>query len=328
MMGEFAQYCSQLIATIRGSKAYLVRLRRHRCIPLHKAAGCESPAFCKILVDACPKSVVTQRRQLGGGLPIHRACFMGRLDTVKFLYEQYPESIFTHAERSGYLPIHKAVQGHLGRDQIEIVKFLLTVDQDAAKREVEALDSTRSRDHGQLALHLLCHLDRSLDVAKVLFDAYPNAVYVKGRNDKTPLTIEPSKSGIARYLKGQMKIVSKLRKSPEPDEQGRSTVHRALMQGASLGAIKLLVQEDPSSLGVVDDTGSTPLHYACGRGMVDKIQYLLSTNHAHLVGVRDGGGKLPIQLLVECGEVDHESAGFVGAVWRLLREFPETVSGI
>ncbi|EJK44008.1 hypothetical protein THAOC_37492 [Thalassiosira oceanica] len=243
------------------------------CIPLHKAAGCESPAFCKILVDAHPKSVATQRRQLGGGLPIHRACFMGRLSTVKFLYEQYPESIFTHAERSGYLPIHKAVQGHLGRDQIEIVKFLLTVDQDAAKREVVALDSTRSRDHGLLSLHLLCHLDRSLDVAKVLFDAYPQAVYVKGRNDRTPLAIEPSKSGIARYLKGQMNHVSELRKSPELDGLGRSTVHRALMQGASLGAIKLLVQDDPSALGVVDDMGvdTAPLRVRAGHGRQDPV---------------------------------------------------------
>ena len=312
---------------IEAQKFSLVRLRRRRrCIPLHKAAGCESPAFCKILVDAHPRSVATQRRQLGGGLPIHRACFMGRLETVRFLYEQYPESIFTHAERSGYLPIHKAVQGHIGRDQIDIVRFLLAVDHDAAKREVLASDPTRSPDHGHLALHLLCHLDRSLDVAKVLFDAYPNAVYVKGRDDKTPLTIEPSKSGIVGYLKGQMKIVSELRKSPGLDERGRSTVHRALMKGASLGAIKLLVQDDSSALGVVDDTGSTPLHYACGQGMVDKIHYLL--NHANLVGVRDGGGNLPIQLLVECCEVDHGSAGFVGAVWRMLSEFPETVFGM
>ena len=62
---------------------------------------------------------------------------------------------------------------------------------------------------------------------------------------------------------------------------------------------------------------------ACARGAVEIVQYLVEVR-AHLVGERDGDGKLPIQLLVESG-VDHESADFVGAVWRLLREFPETV---
>ena len=73
-------------------------------LPIHIAAAWHlSLDFCRILIEAYPGS----ERMTGnlGFLPFHFACACNTLDTVKYFYQLYPESINV-ADNGGAHPIH------------------------------------------------------------------------------------------------------------------------------------------------------------------------------------------------------------------------------
>lgn len=113
----------------------------------------------------------------GGSLPIHYACYHGRLDTVKYLLELYPESanVRCGAGRCD------------GNEKAEIIRFLLSKCPDGAEKVTD--------DEGrQLPLHVACDAsnarDMNLKAVQLLCDAYPEAVFIEdGEEDSPPLDI-------------------------------------------------------------------------------------------------------------------------------------------
>ena len=110
-------------------------------LPMHIAAKCQGPSFCKVLVEGYPESL-----RLGNeddALPFHLSCQFGSLDTVKYLFESDRECI-NCMTRSGFYPIHQAVFKLERNDddfddeddnkQLEIVKFLLQSDPECASK--------------------------------------------------------------------------------------------------------------------------------------------------------------------------------------------------
>jgi len=125
-----------------------------------------------------------------------------------------------------------------------------------------------------------------------------------------------------------------------------------------LGAVKLLVQADPStiqtpanhgslplriaaseyecpivikylldlnigSLLVADNWGDTPLHWACLAARYDVIEMLLTRYNNAPVATRNLDGDLPIQQLLDYDDDDQESAGYASCIFLLLRASPE-----
>ena len=51
-------------------------------LPIHLALGCRSTGFCRVLIDAYPQSLRVGTNY--GSLPIHEACRAGEVDTILY----------------------------------------------------------------------------------------------------------------------------------------------------------------------------------------------------------------------------------------------------
>ena len=58
---------------------------------LHHAVRYQSPDFCKLLIDTNPDLVRTAH--ISGWLPFYSACSGGNVETAKYLYHIFPESV-------------------------------------------------------------------------------------------------------------------------------------------------------------------------------------------------------------------------------------------
>jgi len=147
-----------------------------------------------------------------------------------------------------------------------------------------------------------------------------------------------------------------------PDENGWLPLHHALKDKASLGSIKLLLEGNLSAIQVASHEGVFPLHiacefssvgvfkllehdcipmnrldknkdsilhYACRRGNLEVVMYLL-TNHFSLLSSAEvnENGELPIYLLCEASKdrVDiADSTEYIEVIWRMLLANPEAL---
>ena len=248
------------------------------CLPIHLAVANKSTIFCKDLIDAYPESLRIESDD--GWLPIHVACANGKrddtADTIQYMLELDPELI--NAENSDrLLPIHHATE--YGRT--ESIELLLKFDPNAASKDVN--DGSR-----RLPLHLDWVSPSSI---QVLYDAYPEAIFARNRDGRTPLDIaegngregnQPTKD----FLQTQLvyaRQAQDMTAMTTLDENGQLPLHRALKVNAPLGSIKLLVKGNPAALQVADQNGAYPIHIACKFSQVKVVKYLVE------LGELDGG---------------------------------------
>ena len=325
-------------------------------LPIHNAVCYTSTAFCKVLINACPESLRIE--SCVGWLPIHRSCRFGKrddtADTIQCMLEVDPELI--NAEDSdGYLPIHCAAM----YGNTKSIELLLKFDPDAALKDIN--------DGGRLLpLHFACaEYNTNLGSIQVLYDAYPEALFARDRDGRTPLDSVRSNRNqpTIEFLQTQLVYARRaqdMTAMTTVDDDGWLPLHRALKDDAPLGSIKLLMRANPAALQVADQNGAyplhiacefssakvvkylvelagdtlnnvdaknnSPLHYACRRGNCDVLKYLLEAN-VPSVSDRNNNNKLAIHLLLECGEdtLDRESMAYVETIYQLLLANPEVV---
>mmetsp|Transcript_31417 Transcript_31417/g.59759 ORF Transcript_31417/g.59759 Transcript_31417/m.59759 type:complete len:862 (+) Transcript_31417:4969-7554(+) len=245
------------------------------CFPIHLAAeNGKPPEFCEVLVDAYPESV--EMGSDDGSLPLHKACGGGCLDTAKYLAELYPRGLDVEAV-GGVLPIHVASNG---KADFEIIEYLLRRDPDCASKPTEG---------GELPFHLACKAESNLDAVRLLFDTYPEALILEDEdnNDATTTTTTTMTSTEARSSSGHANMASFLHDQTSHartaldiaamhtlDESGCLPLHRALRGRAALGAVKLLLEGNPSALRVATYDSVFPLHVACERCGLDVVRFL------------------------------------------------------
>ena len=319
---------------------------------LHRAAGKRSVTFCKLLVEQNTEAVrVTDRC---GNLPFHLSCAANNVDTAKYLYQLYPDSIDIPISINGLYAIHVALRykGSTG-NRSELIRFLLKHDRGAV---------TRPDEHGYLPLHIALLVNSIIDVVRLVFDAYPDVIYteiVMAREVITtwrfPRYVEGGEE-FATFLESQLEFVRQSAEESTPDENGQLTIHRSLQnRDLSLGTIKLMVKANSTIISAADNQGYIPLHIACQIGDFDIAKYLIETNvdslevydlegncvlhHACLAGnsdiincileksahgssVRNSEGKLPIQSLLYDADINRDSLEYVGAVYGLLSAYP------
>ena len=320
---------------------------------LHYAAMYRSVEFCKLLLEFNPQAVrVTDRY---GELPFYLSCYgcpSGiNVETAKYLYELYPESIDI-ADAMGSYPIHCLCRkgynfkslGHI----FELTQFLLKHDRGAVAKPT---------NFGRLPLHLAAK-GKTLSMVKLVFDAYPEAIYV-GYQGKTFLQI--AKGGnrceaILTFLKSQLEFARQSAEDTTPDENGQLPIHRGLFDKVlRLGTVKLIVKANPTIINAADNQGCIPLHIACQVGDSDIVENLIETNidsleindfdgncalhHACLAGncdiincilyksalgssARNSNGMLPIQVLLYKADCNRGSLEYVSAIYGLLLAYP------
>ena len=324
-------------------------------LPLHVAVQYKSTAFCKILIDKYPQSLRVESDD--GWLPIHIIAYSGErddiVDTIKYMLELDPELLLAE-DNNGYLPIHWAAE--YGRT--DAIELLLKYDPDAVSKEV--INGSQ-----RLPLHIACSDNiTSLSSIQVLYDAYPDAIFVRDRLGRTPLDIAQMEGDqpAMEFLQTQLvyaRQAQDVTAMTSLDENGQLPLHRALKDNASLGSITLLLIGNRAALQVTDQKGAYPLHIACEFSPVKVVKYLVELSEYNLNNVdaknnsllhyacrggslsivnfllganvpsvsdRNNNKKLAIHLLLECGEnVDRESMEYVETVHQLLLANPEVV---
>ena len=93
-------------------------------LPIHLASGfgARSPEFCRLLIEAYPRSERTTNA--GGYLPLHCACAYGTAATVKYLISLHPAGINAPVY-NGFYPIHFAISGLMNRKDDPMTQKLL-----------------------------------------------------------------------------------------------------------------------------------------------------------------------------------------------------------
>ena len=183
-----------------------------RQIPIHHAARNMSPEFLKLLLNNHPE-YISVRDSGDGSIPFHGACFRGRLSTVAYLFEVYPETTRVR-DVKGFLP-----------------KFLLKQDPESASTTVSNGRGrwSTSDEENLLPLHLACANGRNLNTVKLLFDALPEAIFAKDRNGRDLIDIARSASSrIVAFLQTQLSYALKVEDElamTTPNENGELLLH-------------------------------------------------------------------------------------------------------
>ena len=333
-----------------------VRHANKRKFPIHFASQWRSPEFCRLLIEAYPRS--ERITDATGALPLHHACMKGSLATVEYLYGIFPEAINHPTTKNKLYPIHFAIVGGKQRaGAVDVVKFLLDCDPDQKLKLWQR----------QPLIHFACdtkydnsNIDASIKVIKALYDARPEVI---GWNSLVKI-VEESHPQVQAFVNGELVYARQAKEHRlviTPDEHGQLPLHRALRNNAMLGSIKLLVKSNPSAVRSVDDRGAFPLHVACEHhDSTSVVEYILGHAHiardatdrdgdtplhcacrgakygtialllekygAELVATRNAQGKLPIDLFWRSEEVgDRESVEYIGSVFQFLKAYPEIV---
>ena len=299
---------------------------------LHYAAQRRSVEFCKLLIEQNDAALMTPN--IMGSLPFHISCIYKNIETAKYLFQMFPESIDI-ADSMGNYPIHCLLSFGEGK-KMELTQFLI-------ERNAGAL--TKSGARGCLPLHIACIFDE-LEVVKVIFNAYPEAIYEKNDDGKTPsqiLLTSPLLDTQLRYihldeyenlpihrglqngdiLLGTIKLIHKA--NPEriraADSQGRLPVHIACDSG-QFDIVKFLIETDGDSIERYDTEGNCALHHSCIAGDCGIIDYILRQSK-HGASIRNSYGKSPIQLLMYDANCNRDSLEYVGAIHCLLLAYPD-----
>eukprot|EP00956_Cyclotella_meneghiniana_P044066 scaffold300355_cov79-Cyclotella_meneghiniana.AAC.2 len=266
----------------------------------YAAASGRPPEFCKVLHGMDANLVKTA--DFYGRLPIHDACFFARLNTVKSLFEIYPDSIYI-SDHNGENPLHmlinsERINGDNEHELVVLVALMLKDEEDVAS----TIDS-----YGDLPLHLACYEKRGLTLMKLLFDAHPDGIFFQDNDGYTPLDIARSssdQSDVVNFFDDQLDIVHQAQEDKVPDSKGQIPIHRVLQsENALLGTIKLMTAAHPASVTVADNQGCIPLHYASRSGDLNIVKYFVEEAHTSLTTL-DSGGNLPLHHACLAGKPD------------------------
>ena len=195
------------------------------------------------------------------------------------------------------------------------------------------------------------HLTRDLEVIKVLFNAYPQAIWVRDEDGKRPMEIGRPTRPVFEFIRAQFEYIHNTTVASLPLQ-----LHRALKDNACLGTMKLLVKVPGEKLAYplhtacefstakvvqyliesistddLDMNKDSILHSACRSGNLEVIKYFLD-EHISLVSSAEVNekGELPIHLLCEAwkDKVDSDdSTEYTEVIWRMLLANPEIITG-
>jgi len=270
--------------------------------PIHRAARNMPPGCCKLLYDAYPRLVRLDSGRLGSGvegsLPFHFACYSGRPDTLEYLFGIYPKSLHKK-DYFGHLPIHMAVCSP-NENAPEIIKFLFRHDPECLSKPfvADGLDDYFQKLDGCLPLHIICNSwDKSGDATELVFDLYPEAIYIRNKRGQLPIDIVRQKSEqfifnprytnkaykernreVLSFISSQMRYARKAQDGNAmrtPEGNGLLPLHNAIRDRASLGTIKLLVKGNPCAINTPDNSERLPLGIASEVSTVGVVKYLV-----------------------------------------------------
>jgi len=275
----------------------MVRRVRMRGKSLLQWAACNRIArateICRLLIQASPELVLEHNE--GGRQLLHAACLSGNLPVVKCILDMCSDAI-RGASSGGAFPIHYAVSCLRNDPEtaVEVTQYLLAVDPSVASQGVflPLFHACRATNGSNLRA--------GLEIIESLYNAYPEAIvnievrelFIRSmsRFDVTVQDFLNTQISFAAQANDRQLVIT-------PDANGRLPLHNALLRGAPLGSIKLLVQADVSTLQIRDSNGSLPLHNECernGRPSVCRILLDHDSDRTRSLLVADNQGNTPL----------------------------------
>ena len=237
-----------------------------------------------------------------GRLPLHVACLNNDcLHFVKYLFNVYPDAINVRDPITGQLPLEMAIDlhetgGHIPEDFMQgrnakTISFLRKQMMYAnAANDPIAMVPAQDPDDGMMFIHRVMYQHPCLGAMKLLVQASPECVRSVTREGWLPL-------------------------------------HHAC-EYTTVDIVEYLIDQDPATLNACCNKNDSPLHHACYTGNCEVVIYLLDTHSMASVSERNTDNKLPIQILRDAtdlvwGLVD--TPAYLGAMWRLLLAYPESI---
>ena len=207
--------------------------------------------------------------------------------------------------------------------------FRITKDVELIKKSVYYPDCLSKQDHnGWLPLHhaIRHHTSRhnaSLETVRFLLDEHPESVQVADNKGRTSLHVACRYSHIT-LLKALLEFDPELVRLT--DNNGRTALNYACECSRSVRTIASLLERN-SDITAADENGDLPLHKACQTGNVPLIEYLMAKDMA-TIEVKNFSNELPVHALANRSGKDDivlESTKYTGAIFKLLRAYPDTI---
>jgi len=227
---------------------------------LHNAADNGSANSIVMLLD---KGAHIEARTNWNDTPLHYACYKDRLDAVKVLVQR-GANIFSKGE-ADQTPLDQASESP------EIIDFLL-------KEYKERIVASA----GRLSLHAL--------LQEATYDDSP-----------TPVNLKIGSLTTDQFVELLVVIHSQNRDWIRIQDNNRNLpLHIACRTNAPLKVIRFLVDQDPSTLHMMNSAGCLPIHEACSGCMpLETIKYLVEKGGVGTLCARDIRCALPLHVSCE-----------------------------
>lgn len=163
--------------------------------------------------------------------------------------------------------------------------------------------------NGWLPIHFASAKGTSLEVIKVLANAFPEGLIEQDRRMRTPLHFaffgdENNKYEDEESMKEMTDIVRFLSDPPSvakiPDEKGRLAFHFAVAYGTCEPILRILYDAYPDSIHAKENMGRNALHIAMANPCEDSpqvLKFLLEHMNQEVITETDNEDTSPIQLL-------------------------------
>ena len=301
-------------------RLYWLAVERENDLPIHLACQFKSLEFCRYLVEKYPGCISLRQLHYTGEfeipgtgssmLPFHLACKYGSLDLVQYLLDQYPSALeeqtsdrdynddrragehkrisfssrFSRLLPVGNYPLHLAASREHSPEKIEIMKFLLQKDANAA---------SKIGKYGNSPLHRACWYDSGpdIDVITILVKAHPGALRQKNAFGQFPIHLAMQTSDESNF--DGLTYLAK--HNPETldvaDRRGMSCAHYACSSNNALKKLELIAEVCPEAFRSQSETCGLPIHYASKEGCDEKVlKFLIAQYPESLVVHHDDLG--------------------------------------
>ena len=236
--------------------------------------------------------------------PLHEACWRGLIDEVQWLIDKFGYSTY-HRGLNGWTPLHSASYG----GHIEILQLL--IDQ-------EGIDPNEGDDNSVSSLHMAsynghlpvvqylvdtCHVppdqpDSSNNTA-LLYSAMGGhsdlvEFFIKRNCNTSQINAVGDSMSLLACQSGQVALVTKLEElshfSPESTDIFGSTILHFCCLKSNLELFTYLLTQYKLDIGMKNESGRTPLHFASWHASSSVVEYIVSIQGNEALLVTDNGG--------------------------------------
>jgi len=160
--------------------------RSSTILPLHQACVFHPPKVAiSRLIRAYPHGTMSKESGYGR-LPLHIACHSSAcMEAIRVLLMQCPSSSYVQ-DNLGRVPLHYALSNG---STIELVRELLISASEAAGEQGLVGCASAADFNGWVPLHVACHMCASIEVIRLLVQAFPAGTEAMTKKGSTPLAL-------------------------------------------------------------------------------------------------------------------------------------------